>query len=670
MRLLDVFALAWVAEPEISPDGTRVAYLRRGFDVQTDKRTADLWLYDAGAETHRPLVAGPASVGSLRWSPDGGRLAYVSDAEGGSELFVYYLDTRAPVRLTRVSGSITNPVWSPDGLQIAFNAPVAYTPPSSVVRLPPKPAGAQWNDPPRYEERLQFRSDGRGDVPFTRRQVFTVNAEGGAARQVTRAEYDILVSDWPEPARHADSTSPALLHPYLLATANPHNAREEQPANADIARVDLASGALTFIVATAGPEREAVASPSGTHIAYLSSVDTRRGYENAVLRVCRPDGSEDRALTGDLDRSVSRFAWGGSGLVIQYDDDGDTKLASLSLAGGMTALTLRVGGLSVGRPYAGGDFSVSRDAAAVAFTSVTDTSLAELGFLRDGERSVITDLGGGLAARADLRSVRELRVPSEPGPEDIQAWVVTPPGYEDDPNRRYPLILEIHGGPYTNYGPRFSPEVQLYAAAGYVVVYANPRGSTSYGERFANLIEDDYPGYDYNDLMAVVDATLASERIDEERLYVTGGSGGGVLTAWIVGKTDRFRAAVVAKPVINWASFVLYADNTPFFSRYWFRDAPWEDPMAYWRRSPLSLVGRVKTPTMLLTGESDYRTPIAESEQYFSALRLRGVETAMVRIPGAGHGIAARPSNLVAKVSAVLGWFERYGGPAVDPLLE
>jgi acylaminoacyl-peptidase len=236
--------------------------------------------------------------------------------------------------------------------------------------------------------------------------------------------------------------------------------------------------------------------------------------------------------------------------------------------------------------------------------------------------------------------------------------VVTPPDF--DRSRKYPLVLEIHGGPFAAYGPSFAVDMQRYAAEGYVVLYTNPRGSTSYGAEFANQIHHNYPGQDYDDLISGVDAVLAEGYVDPENLFVTGGSGGGVLTAWIVGKTDRFRAAVVAKPVINWASFALTSDGGSFYSKYWFASAPWEDPDAYWKRSPLSLVGNVTTPTMLLTGESDYRTPISESEQYYSALKLRKVDTVMVRIPGASHGIQARPSNMIAKIDNILAWFERY----------
>lgn len=205
-------------------------------------------------------------------------------------------------------------------------------------------------------------------------------------------------------------------------------------------------------------------------------------------------------------------------------------------------------------------------------------------------------------------------------------------------------------------------EMQLYAAAGYVVLYANPRGSTSYGEEFGNLIHHAYPGRDYDDLMSAVDAAVAKGYVDPARLFVTGGSGGGVLTAWIVGKTSRFKAAAVQKPVINWTSFVLTADNAGFFYRYWFPAPPWEDPAGYWSRSPLSLVGNVSTPTLVVTGELDYRTPISESEQFYQALRLRGVDTLLLRVPGAPHALDRRPSQLLARVAYILAWFGKYGG--------
>ncbi len=250
-------------------------------------------------------------------------------------------------------------------------------------------------------------------------------------------------------------------------------------------------------------------------------------------------------------------------------------------------------------------------------------------------------------------------MPSSHDGLEIEGWLTLPPGYTE--GQRVPLILEIHGGPFAAYGPHFSTDNQLYAAAGYAVLSANPRGSTSYGEDFANEIDKAYPGNDYFDLMSIVDRAITLGIADPDQLFVTGGSGGGVLTSWIVGKTDRFKAAATQKPVINWTTQALTADGPAFFGRYWIGAQPWEDPETYWHLSPLSLVGEVETPTLVVVGSEDYRTPVSESEQYYTALRLRGVPTALVKVPGASHGsIAARPSQSAAKAAAILAWFDRY----------
>jgi len=234
------------------------------------------------------------------------------------------------------------------------------------------------------------------------------------------------------------------------------------------------------------------------------------------------------------------------------------------------------------------------------------------------------------------------------------------------PGQRYPLLLEIHGGPYYAYGPRFAMEMQLYASAGYAVLYVNPRGSSSYGQAFADHILLNYPGQDYDDLMSAVDAVIAQGVADPEQLFVTGGSGGGVLSSWMIGHTHRFKAAVVVKPVINWVSQALTADLYPYFTHYWFPAMPWDDLEHYWKRSPLSHVGKVQTPTLLIVGDADYRTPASETEQYYQALKLRGVDTAMLRIPGASHDIGTRPTETLHQILAALDWLQRYRKPAAQ----
>ncbi|MFT6832166.1 MAG: dipeptidyl aminopeptidase/acylaminoacyl peptidase, partial [Planctomycetota bacterium] len=400
----------------------------------------------------------------------------------------------------------------------------------------------------------------------------------------------------------------------------------------------------------------------------------RQGHQQAEISV-RADGlnpdAESRVLTGAFDRNPNQPKLDGGKLYFTYADQGDTFLAKLG-ENGITKTTLKLHGLGSGRPYTGGSYDVS--GGTLAYVGGDQAWPGELIIERNGKSTQVTNVNADLRSTIQLGEVTVQWTNSGADNLMVQSWIITPPGFEagamneDGSPVTYPTMLEIHGGPFAAYGPQFSFELQLFASLGYVVVYGNPRGSTSYGETFANKIHHNYPSQDYDDLMSMVDGAIRKGLVDEDRLYVTGGSGGGVLTAWIVGTTDRFTAAVVAKPVINWISFALTSDAYDFFWQYWFPKAPWDAFEQYWSRSPLSRVGNVTTPTMLLSGEADYRTPISESEQYYQALKILGVDTAFVRIPEASHGIARRPSHLIAKVLHIDAWFSRY--PAPDPETE
>jgi acylaminoacyl-peptidase len=431
--------------------------------------------------------------------------------------------------------------------------------------------------------------------------------------------------------------------------------------NSEVYEVSLEDGSLKTLTSRLGPDRSPVISPDGKSIAYTGFDDRKQGYQTSLLYVMNRDGSRSRVLTRELDRSVQQPTWSSDSKAVyfQYADKGNTRIARVSMEGSIEILARDVGGMSLGRPYGAGTFSISSNNR-FAFTHSRPDHPADVAVGEAGNPDTrrITYLNNDLFAHKELAPVEELWWESSFDNRKVQGWIAKPPQF--DPSKKYPLILEIHGGPFADYGDRFAAEIQLYAAAGYVVLYTNPRGSTSYGEEFGNLIHHNYPGEDYDDLMSGVDAVIGKGYIDETNLFVTGGSGGGVLSSWIVGKTNRFSAAVVAKPVINWYSFVLTSDNYSFFYQYWFPGFPWDYPEHYLKRSPLSLVGNVKTPTMLLTGEADHRTPISESEQYYQALKLLKVDTALVRIPDASHGITARPSNLMSKVAHVLKWFETY----------
>jgi dipeptidyl aminopeptidase/acylaminoacyl peptidase len=644
----DVFELEIAADPQVSPDGSQIAYSRVSMDIMTDRPISNIWIIDADGDNHRPLLSGAHSFSSPRWSPSGDRLAYITAAEGrGAQIHVRWMDTGQTAMLTNVRHRPSSLSWSPDGSQIALEM-LVISESKSLATPPAAPEGAEWAEPAKIIETMPYRADGAGylDAGFT--HVFVLSADGGTPRQVTSGDYD-----------HGGPLAWTSSGERMIFAANRKENWDDDPLESELWSVDIASGDLEQLTDRDGPDFSPTISPNGSTIAFLGFDDQRMGYHNVNVYLMDTDGGPVRNLTGGFDRSVADVQWAGnSRLYIQYDDHGRRHIATLSMNGDVESVANDVGGVNVSRPYTSGGFSVAANGT-YAYSAGRPHRPADIGSGR-GSRSPsrITDLNEDLFGHKTLGEVEELIWRSADDDYDVQGWLVKPPGFEA--GKQYPLLLEIHGGPFTAYSPSFSAEVQLYAAAGYVVLYTNPRGSTSYGAQFANEIHHNYPNEDYDDLMAGVDAAIDKGFVDEGQLYVTGGSGGGVLTAWIVGKTDRFRAAVVAKPVINWTSFSLNSDITGFVTRYWFASMPWDDPDAYWARSPLSLVGNVTTPTALLTGERDFRTPISESEQYYQALKLRNVDTAMVRIPEASHGIAGRPSQLIAKVDNILAWFERY----------
>ena len=645
---LDIFDLEYVSDPRISPNGSKVIYVRNFKDVMSDRNLSNLWIVNFDGSDSRPLTTGIQNDFSPRWSPDGKKVLYKSRKDGNVQFYLRWLDTGAEAKLTNLIQSSGSPYWSPDGRYIVFSMFVASST-KPLVTLPSKPEGAKWNDPPKYIDKMNYRADGAGYLKEGYRQLFLLSTDGGTPRQLTTGDFN-----------HGGTVSWTPDNKNILFSANRHEDGEFDPRNSEVYRLNVANGSITSLTNRQGPDNNPVISPDGTKIAYLGFDDRYQGYQVTRLYVMNADGSGKKLVSGGFDRDVGGIHWASDnkGVYFQYTDQGIGKIAFMSLTGKVKDLTVNVGGLSIGRPYSGGSYTVSSNDR-YTFTLGEADHPADLatGSEKGGTRR-LTQLNNDLFDYKKLGSVEEIWYESAFDGRKIQGWICKPPDF--DPSKKYPLILEIHGGPFAAYGPWFTAEIQLYASAGYVVLYTNPRGSTSYGEEFGNLIHHAYPGNDFDDLMSGVDAIIKKGYIDRDNLFVTGGSGGGVLTAWIVGHTDRFRAAVVAKPVINWYSFVLYADGPAFFYKYWFPGLPWDNTEHYMQRSPISYVGNVKTPTMILTGESDFRTPIAETEQFYAALKLNKVESAMVRIPGASHGIAAKPSNLIAKVAYIVGWFEKF----------
>lgn len=645
----DLFDLSIAADPQISPDGRQIAYVRRSNDIMTDRALSSIWLIDTQTGEEIPVAGQNGSAFSPRWSPDGKRLAYASAEGGSAQLWVRWMNGGEAVRLTGLPTSPSSIAWSPDGRSIAYTMLVKDDGPKLGAAPANKPEGAKWAEPLEIRDLLTYRADGEGYVEPGFEKIFLVPATGGAPRQLSFGPYhDGGPLSWSRDGRT------------LYFGANRKPDWESDPVEGEIHALDVASGTVTALTDRNGPDGNPVVSPDGRMIAWLGFDDKLRAYENSKLYVMAPDGSGKRSLTDKWDYSVDAIRWAADGrsLYAQYDDHGETRVARIGLDGTVRTAATGLSGGGFDRPYTGGSFTVS-DGGAIAFTGGTATRPAEVQIARGGNARILTDLNRTLRETKALGEVRKISVASSHDGKPIEGWLTLPPGYTE--GKRVPLILEIHGGPFSAYGPHFATDNQLYAAAGYAVLSSNPRGSTSYGEAFANEIDKAYPGNDYFDLISIVDRAIELGIADPDALFVTGGSGGGVLTSWIVGKTNRFKAAVTQKPVINWTTQALTADGPAFFGRYWLGALPWEKPELFWARSPLSLVGNVQTPTLVVVGSEDYRTPVSEAEQYYTALRLRGVPTALIKVPGAGHGsIAARPSQSAAKAATILAWFEKY----------
>lgn len=642
----DIFDLEVATDPQVSPDGNSVVYVRRSNDIMTDSTRSSLWSVSVKEGDHRPLMSSTKNAYSPRWSPSGDRLAYLSNKEGSTQLYVRWMDTGQTALITNIPSSPSSLTWAPDGNNIAFTMSVKVEERPFKVTMPAKPEGAQWSEAFQYITKARYQADGRGVLEPAYTHIFMVPAQGGTARQLSSGPY-----------HHSGLLSWAADSQKIYFSANRSDNWEYEPGESDIFSVDL-SGTIVQVTDAAGAEESPVVSPNGKFIAYSKRDDKKLAYRNRFLHVMDIDGANDRNLSETVDNSLSNFHWSGnSGIYYQQMVRGVTQIDYVSMSGKHRAITSGLGGESLGRPYTSGDFSYANDT--FAFTKGRHDRPADI-FIRTGNKErQVTALNEDIFAHKTLADIREFTYSSSIDNEEIHGWYLLPPNYDE--SKKYPMIIEIHGGPHLAYGPHFSAELQRMAAEGYVVFYNNHRGSTGYGERFALLLQNKYSSkYDFADHMSGVDALIDKGIVDPEQLFITGGSAGGIATAYAIGLTDRFKAAVVAKPVINWLSKVLTADSGLYQIPFQFPGMPWDNVEHYWERSPLSLVGNVKTPTLLITGTEDKRTPMSETEQYYQALKLLKVDTVLVKVPGASHGIASRPSRLVGKIENIIAWFDKY----------
>lgn len=628
-----------VGNPAISPDGTQVVFTRTWIDQVKDLSRSNVWIVDIAGTRLRELTRGSWRDSSPVWSPDGTRIAFLSDRDGTTQIHVLFVASGELAQLTHVERTPAGLAWSPDGRQLAFTAFVPDDRQVLPVTLPKRPRGAEWAKGATIVDTLTWARDGEGPVERGYTHVFLVDAiAGGTPRPITDGAFNHTAPEW--------SSDGQVI--YVSGIRKPD--AEYLNGDSEIYAIDLKTLAVRALTDRKGPDANPTVSPNGQWIAYTGYDDKHFTSHLASLYLMDRSGGQKRVWAGGLNDSPSQITWApdNSGVYLQVRELGSTSLYFVPLAGERRKLG---GGVQV---FSGFSLANNGQAATVRSTPAEPGRLITFAVTHPTATKTLVDVNEDVLAGRALGQVDELWFESKDGLK-VQGWLVKPVGFEA--GRKYPLVLWIHGGPWSMYDVGFSWSYQHFAAQGYAVLYTNPRGSTGYGQDFVNGIQYSYPGSDYDDLMAGVDAAVAKGFIDEKNLFVCGGSGGGVLTAWIVGHTNRFAAAVSMRPVINWHSFVGTTDGPSWYRQ--FQKYPWEDPMEYALRSPLHYVANVTTPTMVMTGEADLRTPMRQSEEFYRALKLLKKDTLLVRMPDEYHGWR-RPSHQLLQQLYLQAWFERH----------
>jgi dipeptidyl aminopeptidase/acylaminoacyl peptidase len=639
------FDLERISNAQISPDGARIVYARQQANKIEDKWESALWIMNADGSQHRFLTKGS----NPRWSFDGKRILYLADGEPrGTQIFVRWIDIDGPpTQVTHETEKLADAHWSPDGRWIAFSM---FVPQKNkwTISMPAEPQGAKWTAAPRIAESLHYRQDRVGFLDDGYTHIFVVQADGGTARQLTSGRWNAgsgetrgaVAIDWTRDSKsivfEADRSAEADLkyrHSRLLIA-------------------DVETGTMRELVSTPGAWGHPAVSPDGSTVAFTGYAASSHTHSVADLYIIPINGGERRKISGDYDRDPLNLRWApdNSGLYFDADDHGSRNIQFAAITGGVRGVTSGVHVLTMD--------SVSSDLMAAGTSSDPENppEVVRFNLRRPQEMARLTSVNAGLLAGKHLAKTEEINYLSTHDAR-VQAWIVKPPDF--DATKKYPLILEIHGGPFSMYNVSFNYMFQNFAANDFVVLYVNPRGSTGYGTAFSNGIDHNYPGPDFDDLMAGVDTAVAKGFVDPSRMYVSGCSGGGVLSSWVIGHTNRFAAAAVRCPVIDWLSM---SGNTdiPLFTYSFFKKPFWEDPSDWLAHSSLMSVGNVTTPTLLMTGVLDRRTPMPQTEEYYAALKMRGVPATLLQFEGEYHGTGSKPSNFIRTQLYMMSWFKRY----------
>ncbi|MES3023760.1 MAG: S9 family peptidase [Pseudomonadota bacterium] len=670
IRATDLFEFNWIGDPQLSHDGAETSYVLVNTDSKREGYETRIWSVASATGQTRQLTGG-AQDSAPRWSPDGKQLAFLRQGEKDGkptppQLWLKPGAGAEPLQLTHLAKGVSSPLWSPDGKRIAFLSTTNEDDIALTACLA-KPGADQKSCSPMRQTDVQvitravYRANGSGYIDFRRpAHLWSIDVAPGALapRQLTFGQHEDREIAW----------SPDSQRLYFVADRKPPTTHFT-PTLHTIYSVPAAGGDASEVLRFAGSLGGLSISPQGDRLAFIAALnEPRQSHSRSNLWVAALGGAP-RNVTAKYDWDIGAGIIndqaapraGGRGAAPLWSADGQSITVVVAKQGraNLERFNLQDGSISA---LTTGDQAVVRYSSngrqTVALVS-SPTELNEL-YLLGADAAAprrLTGVNQKLFAELNISKPRDLWYRSFDG-RKIHALVQTPPGF--DPKKRYPLILNIHGGPHAAYGHSFFHEMQWMAAKGYVVLYPNPRGSTTYGEQFANVIQYRYPGDDYLDLMAGVDELVRLGWADPKRMGVTGGSGGGLLTNWAIGRTQRFQAAVSQRDIANWADWWYSADSS-FYN--WFRKPPFEDPADFRARSPITYVNKIKTPTMFILGDADSRTP-AESggDQMFRALNYRKIPTAMVRFPGESHDLSrsGKPWHRVERLQHIVNWFDLY----------
>jgi len=652
----DLYELTAVSDPQLSPDGTRVAFITTRMDRSENAYRSSIWLIDLVGGAPRRLTTGQARDRAPRWSPDGRLLVFVSDRTGTDQLWILPSDGGEPWRLTGMRDRASAPAWSPDGTRLAFLAQVQPGTDPLRERDPGDPADEARV---RVIERLKYRHNGEGfrDRPT---QLFVVGVDGGTPRQLTFGEPEVEEPSW---SPRGDE----------IAVVSAREPERDFDAISDIWVVRASDGSLRKVTTSEGPAASPSWSPDGERIAYIGHTHPEMGSgHNHRLRLVSAAGGDSRTLTDRLDRNlqiafrpypVPAPAWAPDGHTIYFlhQDRGAVVLSRIRDQGGEAELV-------VGGERCLSGFDLDRQGRAVVFTATAPTDPGELSTVdaRSGLERQLTHFNAGWLGRVQLSAPERLQARAADG-SPLDLWIMRPAAFQA--GRRYPALINVHGGPHTQYGWPFFDEFQIQAAAGYVVVYGNPRGSHGYGEAFAIAIRGDWGNLDFGDVLAITDRAAEEPYVDAGRLGILGGSYGGYMTSWVVGHTTRFKAAVSERAVNNLFSQFGTSDIGSLHMAAAWGGTPQEIPQKYLEHSPVMYANQIQTPLLILHSEQDLRCCIEQGEQLYTALKRLRRTVRMVRFPGESHELSrsGKPQHRVERFHYILDWFGRFLGAAAAP---